>query len=149
MENLKKDTYENLKQENIITALNRRNYNNKRIEILNEAINYYEEAFKKSCDERHDESNYYYKAANIKQKQLLHQLNEKKLFLKDSLLFSYIEKEQKYKEIIKIQNEKYGILNDNYINNNNLLKKEKVKNTINQILIGLSIFGFTYSIIFK
>jgi hypothetical protein len=75
--------------------------------------------------------------------------NDKKLFLKDSLLFSYIEKEQKYKEIIKIQNEKYGILNDNYINNNNLLKKEKVKNTINQILIGLSIFGFTYSIIFK
>ena len=75
--------------------------------------------------------------------------NEKKLFLKDSLLFSYIEKEQKYKEIIKIQNEKYGILNDSYINNNNLLKKEKVKNTINQILIGLSIFGFTYSIIFK
>ena len=75
--------------------------------------------------------------------------NDKKLFLKDSLFFSYIEKEQKYKEIIKIQNEKYGILNDNYINNNNLLKKEKVKNTINQILIGLSIFGFTYSIIFK
>lgn len=75
--------------------------------------------------------------------------NDKKLFLKDSLLFSYIEKEQKYKEIIKIQNEKYGILNDNYINNNNLLKKEKVKNTINQILIGLSVFGFTYSIIFK
>lgn len=75
--------------------------------------------------------------------------NGKKLFFKDSLLFSYIEKEQKYKEIIKIQNEKYGILNDNYINNNNLLKKEKVKNTINQILIGLSIFGFTYSIIFK
>lgn len=75
--------------------------------------------------------------------------NEKKLFLKDSLLFSYIEKEQKYKEIIKIQNEKYSILNDSYINNNNLLKKEKVKNTINQILIGLSIFGFTYSIIFK
>ncbi len=75
--------------------------------------------------------------------------NDKKLFLKDSLLFSYIEKELKFKEIIKIQNEKYGILNDNYINNNNLLKKEKVKNTINQILIGLSIFGFTYSIIFK
>lgn len=75
--------------------------------------------------------------------------NEKKLFLKDSLLFSYIEKEQKYKEIIKIQNEKYDILNESYMNNNNLLKKQKVKNTINQILIGLSIFGFTYSIIFK
>lgn len=75
--------------------------------------------------------------------------NNKKLFLKDSLLFSYIEKEDKYKEIIKIQNEKYNILNDSYINNANLLKKEKVKNTINQILIGLSIFGFTYSIIFK
>lgn len=75
--------------------------------------------------------------------------NEKKLFLKDSLLFSYIEKEQKYKEIIKIQNEKYDILNESYMNNNNLLKKQKVKNTINQILVGLSIFGFTYSIIFK
>lgn len=75
--------------------------------------------------------------------------NNKKLFLKDSLLFSYIEKEEKYKEIIKIQNEKYNVLNESYINNNNLLKKEKVKNTINQILIGLSIFGFTYSIIFK
>jgi len=75
--------------------------------------------------------------------------NEKKLFLKDSLLFSYIEKEEKYKEIIKIQNEKYDILNESYINNNNLLKKQKVKNTINQILVGLSIFGFTYSIIFK
>jgi len=75
--------------------------------------------------------------------------NNKKLFLKDSLLFSYIEKEEKYKEIIKIQNEKYVILNDSYITNANLLKKEKVKNTINQILIGLSIFGFTYSIIFK
>ena len=75
--------------------------------------------------------------------------NNKKLFLKDSLLFSYIEKEDKYKEIIKIQNEKYTILNDSYMNNANLLKKEKVKNTINQILIGLSIFGFTYSIIFK
>jgi hypothetical protein len=75
--------------------------------------------------------------------------NNKKLFLKDSLLFSYIEKEDKYKEIIKIQNEKYTILNDSYINNAKLLKKEKVKNTINQILIGLSIFGFTYSIIFK
>lgn len=75
--------------------------------------------------------------------------NNKKLFLKDSLLFSYIEKEDKYKEIIKIQNEKYTILNDSYINNAKLLKKEKVKNTINQILIGLSVFGFTYSIIFK
>lgn len=75
--------------------------------------------------------------------------NEKKLFLKDSLLFSYIEKEQKYKEIIKIQNEKYDILNESYMNNNNLLKKQKVKNTINQILVVLSIFGFTYSIIFK
>ena len=75
--------------------------------------------------------------------------NNKKLFLKDSLLFSYIEKEEKYKEIIKIQNEKYVILNDSYITNANLLKKETVKNTINQILIGLSIFGFTYSIIFK
>ena len=75
--------------------------------------------------------------------------NNKKLFLKDSLLFSYIEKEEKYKEIIKIQNEKYVILNDSYITHANLLKKEKVKNTINQILIGLSVFGFTYSIIFK
>ena len=75
--------------------------------------------------------------------------NEKKLFLKDSLLFSYIEKEEKYKEIIKIQNEKYDILNESYTNNNNLLKKQKVKNTINQILVGLSVFGFTYSIIFK
>jgi len=75
--------------------------------------------------------------------------NNKKLFLKDSLLFSYIEKEQKYKEIIKIQNEKYDVLNTSYVNNNILLKKEKSKNTINQILIGLAIFGFTYSIIFK
>lgn len=75
--------------------------------------------------------------------------NNKKFFLKDSLLFSYIEKEEKYKEIIKIQNEKYDVLNNSYINNNILLKKEKSKNTINQILIGLAIFGFTYSIIFK
>jgi len=74
---------------------------------------------------------------------------EKKIYLKDSLLFSYIEKEQKYKDIIKINNEKYQVLESNFLNNQNLLKKEKMKNTINQILIGLSIFGFTYSIIFK
>jgi hypothetical protein len=75
--------------------------------------------------------------------------NEKKVSLKDSLLFSYIEKEQKYREIIKLNNEKYQVLESNFVNNQNLLKKEKMKNTINQILIGLSIFGFTYSIIFK
>jgi hypothetical protein len=75
--------------------------------------------------------------------------NEKKVSLKDSLLFSYIEKEQKYMEIIKLNNEKYQVLESNFVNNQNLLKKEKMKNTINQILIGLSIFGFTYSIIFK
>jgi hypothetical protein len=74
---------------------------------------------------------------------------EKKIYLKDSLLFSYIEKEQKYKDIIKINNEKYQVLESNFVSNQNLLKKEKMKNTINQILIGLSIFGFTYSIIFK
>lgn len=74
---------------------------------------------------------------------------EKKIYLKDSLLFSYIEKEQKYKDIIKINNEKYQVLESNFLNNQNLLNKEKMKNTINQILIGLSIFGFTYSIIFK
>jgi len=75
--------------------------------------------------------------------------NEKKLFLKDSLLFSYIEKEQKYKDIIKVQDEKYDLLTSNFIINQNNLKKEKTKNIINQILIGLSLFGFTYSIIFK
>jgi len=75
--------------------------------------------------------------------------NEKKVSLKDSLLFSYIEKEQKYREIIKLNNEKYQVLESNFVSNQNLLKKEKMKNTINQILIGLSIFGFTYSIIFK
>ena len=75
--------------------------------------------------------------------------NEKKVSLKDSLLFSYIEKEQKYREIIKLNNEKYQVLESNFVNNQNLLKKEKMKNTINQILIGLSIVGFTYSIIFK
>jgi hypothetical protein len=74
---------------------------------------------------------------------------EKKIYLKDSLLFSYIEKEQKYKDIIKINNEKYQVLENNFVSNQNLLKKEKMKNTINQILIGLSIFGFTYSLIFK
>lgn len=74
---------------------------------------------------------------------------EKKIYLKDSLLFSYIEKEQKYKDIIKINNEKYQVLESNFVSNQNLLKKEKMKNTINQILIGLSIFGFTYSLIFK
>lgn len=75
--------------------------------------------------------------------------NSRKLALKDSLLFSYIEKEQKYKELIKVQNDKYEVLNNSYIDNKNLLQKEKTKNVINQILIGLSIFGFTYSIIFK
>jgi len=74
---------------------------------------------------------------------------EKKIYLKDSLLFSYIEKEQKYKDIIKINDEKYKVLESNFVSNQNLLKKEKTKNIINQILIGLSIFGFTYSIIFK
>ena len=74
---------------------------------------------------------------------------EKKIYLKDSLLFSYIEKEQKYKDIIKINNEKYQVLESNFVSNQNLLKKEKMKNTINQILVGLSIFGFTYSLIFK
>ena len=74
---------------------------------------------------------------------------EKKIYLIDSLLFSYIEKEQKYKDIIKINDEKYKVLESNFVSNQNLLKKEKTKNIINQILIGLSIFGFTYSIIFK
>jgi hypothetical protein len=75
--------------------------------------------------------------------------NEKKSTIKDSLLIIFIERENKYKEVIKIQNEKYTILERNLIDNQSLLKKEKVKNTINQILIGLSIFGFSYGIIFK
>ena len=75
--------------------------------------------------------------------------NEKKSTIKDSLLIIFIERENKYKEVIKIQNEKYTILERNLMDNQSLLKKEKVKNTINQILIGLSIFGFSYGIIFK
>ena len=69
--------------------------------------------------------------------------------LKDSIITIYQEKEFRYLDFIKNQNQKYELLESSNKYLVDGLKKEKTKNTINQIFIGLSILGLTYSIIFK
>ena len=69
--------------------------------------------------------------------------------LKDSIITIYKEKEFRYLDFIKNQNQKYELLESSNKYLGDGLKKEKTKNTINQIFIGLSILGLTYSIIFK
>jgi len=69
--------------------------------------------------------------------------------LKDSIITIYKEKELRYLDFIKNQNQKYELLESSNKYLGDGLKKEKTKNTINQIFIGLSILGLTYSIIFK
>jgi len=75
--------------------------------------------------------------------------NNEKSVLKDSIISIYKEKEIRYLEYIKNQDKKYELLlsSKNYLDDN--LKRERRKNSINQIFIGLSILGLTYSIIFK
>ncbi len=74
--------------------------------------------------------------------------NEKSI-LKDSIISTYKEKEIRYLDFIKNQDKKYELLESSkkYLEDN--LKRERTKNNINQIFIGLSILGLTYSIIFK
>lgn len=75
--------------------------------------------------------------------------NNNKSILKDSIISIYKEKEIRYLDFIKNQNQKYETLESYKKNIEESLKKEKTKNSINQIFIGLSILGLTYSIIFK
>jgi len=79
---------------------------------------------------------------------LLLKSNEKSI-LKDSIILIYKEKEVRYLDFIKNQDKKYELLESSkkYLEDN--LKRERIKNNINQIFIGLSILGLTYSIIFK
>jgi murein L,D-transpeptidase YafK len=74
--------------------------------------------------------------------------NEKSI-LKDSIISIYKEKEIRYLDFIKNQDKKYELLESSkkYLEDN--LKRERTKSNINQIFIGLSILGLTYSIIFK
>lgn len=72
-----------------------------------------------------------------------------KSVIKDSIITIYKEKELRYIDLIRNQNQKYEILESSNKYLTEGLKKEKTKNTINQIFIGLSILGLTYSVIFK
>jgi murein L,D-transpeptidase YafK len=75
--------------------------------------------------------------------------SSEKSILKDSIISIYKEKEIRYLDFIKNQDKKYELLESSkkYLEDN--LKRERTKNNINQIFIGLSILGLTYSIIFK
>ena len=82
--------------------------------------------------------------------------NEKKKLINDTIIITFYEKELRYLDMIKNQNEKYLLLekNINVLEKNiNVLeknkKKDKFKNSINQFLIGIGIMGLTYSLIFK
>lgn len=75
--------------------------------------------------------------------------NNNKSILKDSIISIYKEKEIRYLDFIKNQSQKYELLESTKKYLEDSLRKEKTKNTINQIFIGLSILGLTYSIIFK
>ena len=74
--------------------------------------------------------------------------NEKSI-LKDSIISIYKEKEIRYLDFIKNQDKKYELLESSKKYLEDSVKRERTKNNINQIFIGLSILGLTYSIIFK
>jgi hypothetical protein len=74
--------------------------------------------------------------------------NEKSI-LKDSIISIYKEKEIRYLDFIKNQDKKYELLETSKKYLEYSLKRDRTKNNINQIFIGLSILGLTYSIIFK
>jgi len=72
-----------------------------------------------------------------------------KSILKDSIISVYKEKEIRYLDFIKNQDKKYELLETSKKYLEDSVKRERTKNNINQIFIGLSILGLTYSIIFK
>jgi len=72
-----------------------------------------------------------------------------KSILKDSIISVYKEKEIRYLDFIKNQDKKYELLETSKKYLEDSLKRDRTKNNINQIFIGLSILGLTYSIIFK
>jgi murein L,D-transpeptidase YafK len=72
-----------------------------------------------------------------------------KSILKDSIISIYKEKEIRYLDFIKNQDKKYELLETSKKYLEDSLKRDRTKNNINQIFIGLSILGLTYSIIFK
>ncbi len=75
--------------------------------------------------------------------------NEKKKLINDTIIISFYEKELRYLDMIKNQNEKYLLLEKNINVLEANIKKDKFKNSINQFLIGIGIMGLTYSLIFK
>ena len=75
--------------------------------------------------------------------------NEKKKLINDTIIISFYEKELRYLDMIKNQNEKYSLLEKNINVLEANIKKDKFKNSINQFLIGIGIMGLTYSLIFK
>lgn len=75
--------------------------------------------------------------------------NEKKKLINDTIIITFYEKELRYLDMIKNQNEKYSLLEKNINVLEKNIKKDKFKNNINQFLIGIGIMGLTYSLIFK
>jgi hypothetical protein len=75
--------------------------------------------------------------------------NEKKKLINDTIIITFYEKELRYLDMIKNQNEKYLLLEKNINVLEKNIKKDKFKNNINQFLIGIGIMGLTYSLIFK
>ena len=75
--------------------------------------------------------------------------NEKKKLINDTIIISFYEKELRYLDMIKNQNEKYSLLEKNINVLEANIKNDKFKNSINQFLIGIGIMGLTYSLIFK
>ena len=75
--------------------------------------------------------------------------NEKKKLINDTIIITFYEKELRYLDMIKNQNEKYLLLEKNINVLEANIKKDKFKNSINQFLIGIGIMGLTYSLIFK
>jgi murein L,D-transpeptidase YafK len=75
--------------------------------------------------------------------------SSEKSILKDSIISIYKEKEIRYLDFIKNQDKKYELLETSKKYLEDSLKRDRTKNNINQIFIGLSILGLTYSIIFK
>jgi murein L,D-transpeptidase YafK len=75
--------------------------------------------------------------------------SSEKSILKDSIISVYKEKEIRYLDFIKNQDKKYELLETSKKYLEDSLKRDRTKNNINQIFIGLSILGLTYSIIFK
>ena len=75
--------------------------------------------------------------------------NEKKKLINDTIIITFYEKELRYLDMIKNQNEKYLLLEKNINVLEKNIRKDKFKNNINQFLIGIGIMGLTYSLIFK